>query len=536
MILNRLPRSKHPQWLGLTLLFAFFFLWTSLHNLGDFREVQADEVWISSVAESLATREIFGSEMFAGFFEADRVYFIALPAHHYLQAGVMRLFGSGIAQARLVSVLSGLVILISVSWLAYRWFSLPTATLAMVFLLFWRSGLITPVPEIPLSIISRSARYDGSALAWMWLSLVAFDRLLTRPIALAAILTGLFAGLAALSQFFGIFILVVILFTWFSRYGLNLFRGRDFYLVLAGLFVLGFLYLRYVQQHPDLFTGQTSYLKADRVQFSSIGFYLENLIQEYERYLPLFSGLSPGRWIGFLLIGLACYRLGRRGLRKGPRGNQVLFAYLAVNWLGLFLVDQTKVPLYLVSLVPGLCIAIAILVLDGFRWLNNPKIPIPSKITGMIGISAILLLLFVEGLGVQILDFRRAGTISRYDEVGNRIRETLEPGSEVLASPRWWWLLKENHPFLALNNLWAQWEYLEDQGEEPEFSMQVYQAAARYLVINDNVRGDIQQHPKALEDQFWDFIEECTFKVVEFDDQTYGDIEVYEVSEEKPCE
>src|SRR6185503_2810269 len=97
------------------------------YNLANYRPVTNDEVELIAVGYKLATQGVLGSDLYAGFFGADRHFFITLPLQHVLQALSFQWFGAGVAQARAVSVAAGIAIVWLVGWLAYRWYGLAAA-------------------------------------------------------------------------------------------------------------------------------------------------------------------------------------------------------------------------------------------------------------------------------------------------------------------------------------------------------------------------------------------------------------------------
>jgi 4-amino-4-deoxy-L-arabinose transferase-like glycosyltransferase len=133
---------------------------------------------------------------------------------HVLDALAFRCFGPGVAQARWVSVIAGVSIVWSVGWLALRWYGLPAALTAELLLTIWRSDLTAGATGLPLLDVARVARYDVLAVACVWLALVALERFPKRPL-----LAGVCAGLAVLSQFFGVFVLPVLLLAGGRRLG-----------------------------------------------------------------------------------------------------------------------------------------------------------------------------------------------------------------------------------------------------------------------------------------------------------------------------
>src|SRR5947209_8357258 len=63
------------------------FLISVLPNLANHPAVTDDEVWVMSASYKLARAGVFGSDIFRGFYHADRTYFFNLPAHHFAIAG-----------------------------------------------------------------------------------------------------------------------------------------------------------------------------------------------------------------------------------------------------------------------------------------------------------------------------------------------------------------------------------------------------------------------------------------------------------------
>lgn len=102
--MNRALRKRIVIWAAWTLGLTLLFVKVAAIDLANFRPVSSDDVWIMSASYKLATEGVFGSDIYAGFFNADQHYFIALPVHHVRQAIVFRLAGAGVAQARWVSL------------------------------------------------------------------------------------------------------------------------------------------------------------------------------------------------------------------------------------------------------------------------------------------------------------------------------------------------------------------------------------------------------------------------------------------------
>src|SRR5471032_3299118 len=98
-------------------------------------------MWVFSGAYKLAAHGVFGSDMFAGFFNADSHYFFNMPGHHFVLAGAFKLLGYGVLQARLVSVAYGLATLLLTYVLARRIYGVAVAMLSIALLLFLRLNM-----------------------------------------------------------------------------------------------------------------------------------------------------------------------------------------------------------------------------------------------------------------------------------------------------------------------------------------------------------------------------------------------------------
>jgi len=51
----------------------------AVYNLGNYRPVSNDEMELMAVAYKLATQGVLGSDLYAGFFNADQHFMITLP-------------------------------------------------------------------------------------------------------------------------------------------------------------------------------------------------------------------------------------------------------------------------------------------------------------------------------------------------------------------------------------------------------------------------------------------------------------------------
>ena len=202
-----------------TLALMVAFALASGYHLGNFFPISSDEVEIMSASYKLATEGRYASDLLVGFAQADEHFFMNLPVINLLQAATFKVFGAGLWQARLPSVASGVGLIAMVGWLAYRWGGLLVSVVATLLLVFWRTNLIGSEPRPPLLALAQSARYDLAVVAIVWMAIVFLNRAVERPSLRLGIAVGACAGVATLTQFYGIGVVLVIAAAYGRRWG-----------------------------------------------------------------------------------------------------------------------------------------------------------------------------------------------------------------------------------------------------------------------------------------------------------------------------
>src|SRR4051795_5348303 len=103
-----------PLSIALAALAVAVFVVSGLRHLDSAPQVYEDEPWQASTAYKLLTSGVFGSDLFAGFYNMNQRYYGFMPLHPLLLAGFFRAFGVGLAQARLETVtLSALTLVLT---------------------------------------------------------------------------------------------------------------------------------------------------------------------------------------------------------------------------------------------------------------------------------------------------------------------------------------------------------------------------------------------------------------------------------------
>jgi 4-amino-4-deoxy-L-arabinose transferase-like glycosyltransferase len=534
-------RFRSSMWLVCTIGLTAFFGSVLLVNLDNFRPLSSDDSWIMSISYKLATQGVLGSDMYAGFYNADQHWLINPPVHYISQAISFRIGGAGVAQARWVSVASAIVLIWVVGWLAYLWYGLPAALLTEMLLVLWRSDLIASYTDLPLLAVSRSGRSDLSALAWVWVSIIGLDRYLRKPGWLVALILGFAAGLASLTQFFGVSVvfLIAVALLRFNRKDLPTVRAS--YWIAAGFLMVVTPFALYALQHlPDLI-DQSRLLGMERIQFGSGEFYLSNISREADRFarliyrpgpnlmLPSLSDPPLSPWL--LVIGSVptlTYLIWRLRRHSVPEvGDRILFSSLVVFEVFLTLFDETKAALYALILLPSICMSFAAFSVAVIRWaVRAPPILSVRFAVACIGIAS-LAMIILEGAHAYQINQQQVMSVSNYLDVGRKIALYLEPNATVLGTERWWWALREDH-YLSLTTLWTKDRgRAEDSNHKPCIREMLGGGRPCYIIVNNNVRGDILSYPVEVQKDFWEFLEVCSVPLAAWTDKSYGQIQIY---------
>jgi 4-amino-4-deoxy-L-arabinose transferase-like glycosyltransferase len=202
--------------------------------------------------------------------------------HHLVLAGVFKLFGVGLAQARMVSVVYGLATLLLTYAIGRKLAGSGVGLLAGALLVLLRLNL-APFSGLTLTDLGATVRYDLIAVPYGLAAVLVLLHAGPQPKALAVAGAGFLVGLAALTQFVGAFFglpLALYLLTTALPFSRRL-------LLVALLTVaaaLPFLpYAAYVSQDWSDFRGQARTVEQES-DLTSVSFYWRQLREEPDRY------------------------------------------------------------------------------------------------------------------------------------------------------------------------------------------------------------------------------------------------------------
>lgn len=520
------PQTKHAALLVLLGVTALFVV-IAARDLANYRIVSGDEAWIVSVSHQLATDGVLGTEITGGLFNIDRHYFVNPPGQNLLHLPAFWLFGSGLLQARWMSILSAVALIWIVATLSWRWYGRTVSVIAVGMLTLWRSSLISLDVGIPLLSVARSARHDISAVMWMWVAVLGVDAMLRRPTRWVGLGTGIACAAASLTQFYGPFVFPTILGILWWQSGGNVLRTRPVLWMLVGFLTPIIAYGGYVGAHWSDATLQFTYTFGDRMNYADPLFALKNLWREFDRFLPLTGVTGFGNWLLLVGVPVALLFLAHSAVqhRRGKPDGTLLLT-IVVPGLLLGVIDTTKAPIYALALLPSLCLLMAVSMVRLFQWTGKSG----RALWGKIAVSAIVVLASAEGAAAYWRDGQHAQAVSNYTEVSQRIAMNLPPGALTAGAERWWLGLRPR-PYIALNSLFARWRF-EDQDEDasPSLSDIVNRMNVQFILVNNNVMQDVIRYSNRLQQDFSTFLVECTNLESDWDDRTYGHIAVHSVN------
>jgi 4-amino-4-deoxy-L-arabinose transferase-like glycosyltransferase len=522
------PHGEGAALLGLALL-AALCLATVLPNLANDPIVGGDEGWIISASAKLAEEGVFGSDLFSGFYGADRHYFFNLPLHHLTLAGVFKVTGAGVLEARLVSAAAGLLTLL-LTYLIGRRLGGPLAGLAAAGLLVLLRLNLTPFSGLTLTDLGAIVRYDLAALPWALAALYAVITASPDPSLRRVALAGLLLGLAGLTQFLGGFYFLPIA-AFLVTLRLRLTRR----LLLCGVLALGaalpFLpYGVYAASNWEDFRGQARTVEQE-TDLLSPSFYFDNLRAEPDRY-SLSTGLTglpdglrdavkrPSARLTLYVLAPAAILLALRRWRSPER--RLLALTLAGLALEFALLESTKRWVYWVAAVPPLCLLLADLGAAALAWRPAWRL---LRLAPAAGIAGVALLLASEGLAVGVKDIAESGHAPDYAAFGAALRARLPADGVVMGDNRLWLPLREREfRSLLLLFYWTNPEIAKERTTTIAGAFE--RVGVDYLVLSPLSREILSKLTPAHQAEFSRYVGEREEVIAVVDDPVYGPVQV----------
>jgi len=429
-----------------------FYGFATLPALDRFPLVGRDEAQIAAPAYKWARDGVYGQDMYAGYYHSENYVYEFMPLHPVLLALTFRLFGLGVEQARLVSVLCGLVTVLLTFALGRRICGAGVGLLAAGVLCAARLSLEPRVSGTPLLDLARVVRYDVLVPVWVLASSLCFLWACRHDRALGYAASGLLGGLATLSHAYGAFVLAVFALTLLWEGGWGAVRRAPVYLVLGGWLLALAPWVLYALQDPASYYGQTQVDRAaGNLDVLHPGFYWRNLIREPLRYRELVRGQEGGPplrlGLGFVILGVvaANARLWThaRGQRLTLPGRFMLLGAPVLAGLMALLLNHKRYS-YVLLVLPFVALQAAFGISTAWRWAANRRWPLRGVLAAFV-----LAVLFEAVSGVK-QNLATARSASSYDAFVRAVARNLPPGSRVLAVHIYWFGLAR-YPLRSLD-------------------------------------------------------------------------------------
>ncbi len=398
-----------------------------------------DEGWFTVPAYNLAENGFFGTttvEESATFrqvrLDGIRQYtYWIMPAYPLVQALWGKIAGFGMMQTRSVSVIFGVIALLSWAFLIKKLSSSNGVALLAVAILAIDQHFIYSAGHGRMDMMTVALGASGLA-AFVGLR----ERNLDRAVLFSCTLTAaaFFTHPLGLLWFVSLTILAALL-------DFRKIRIKHFILAAAPYFVFGLLWSIYIFQRPDLFFLQFGGNASDRWGFFSAP--LAELWREIRvRYLFNFGigdGLSrAGRIKIFILAGYLMSLIGIlsvKNLREQMLSRFLLLIALQ-QFVMLLLLDGLKQHYYMIYVAPTLTAILAVFVT--WLWRQNKPLKVVS--------AAMLLTIAGIHSSVHFLRFKRDDYHTRYLAAGNALNQNAQPNDLIMATSEFWFVLnhKEN--------------------------------------------------------------------------------------------
>ncbi len=495
------------------------------------------QMGIAAPAYKLASEGVYGNDLFTGFFGTELHNYEYMPAYPMLVAASFKIFGLGVWQARVVSVVCGLLVVLLTYQLTRQLFDRVTGIVAATFLVAVRLSPTSETAGITLMDFARVIRYDILVPVFVLVACLLFLLALpptsverqVRYQRWAYAGTGFFVGLATLAHVYGAFILPVFVAVLVWRDG-----WRAFLRPATGLLVVGWLvalvpWVLYIAQDMAGYAGQMSRHQS-RFALLDFGFYWSNLLREPGRYGVWTGGFPEGLFLprlGYwvMVVGVVGCWIRMWKTRAFVHDMNARFTLLAFPLLALqfALLIDLKRHVYVLLLLPFIAIQVAYFAVwvwrhfgrTGTRWAR-------------LALAGLALAAVVEGGWGVTRSLRVANQTTPYREITSAIADVIPSSATVLISQPYWLGLSQYEtrsfnlpvilePYAPMESTLAS--------IDPDFAV-----LERYF-IDQTIRDPRQSgSPAALE--LWRRIKvyldsNCPTVVLTVHDPSYGIVDVY---------
>jgi len=481
-----------------------------------------DEPWLSDAALQFLKNGRFGFSIFGDLFGLDKDVGFG-NIHLFAEAMMFKLFGFGLYQARLVSFLSGLLLIWFTYLLGKKLYDRKTGIMSAV--LFSLSGMFVDV--------SHFARQDMMLALFMAVSLYLYLFAKEKRSGILYFITGLLLALSLDVHLNGVAMIVSIgvLFLW--EYKSKVFKEKSFWFILAGLF-LGTIYFFSVHR-LFLYQWNTEYYSANRTGSPIMSimnvqeFYRRILIKMKDFYLPYFTG---GEFHHKIVISIFILFAIASAIYRRREADKMLLSILGVFGIFYFLIFANPLIAYWVYLYPFFYILISASI---FSLIKDYQIGILKWRTYekkvYIGL-AILMVILLIGAGRYAKWTYKAYAGSpdardgyHYYSYIDKLKAHIPEDAVVLGHTMWFYGFYQQ-PYIAI--YYFEWA-LKEKNEKirkkhgADFAETIEKRKVDYIIIDDDFRARMSRGSCIPPDQFFPFLKsKCDLVATVMDGYHFG--------------
>jgi 4-amino-4-deoxy-L-arabinose transferase-like glycosyltransferase len=416
----------HSRWLpGIALLVvALAYFHNTLPYLTMLPRVNVDEPWLMERAYQVITEGIPNQPML----RLERPYFLQV-GYDYLYAPWFAVFGVGMFQARLLSVLLGLGAVLCVYGIGRRVISPEVGVLAAAFLIADSNFLGN----------ARTSRTDMPSVFFAVLALYTFLRGRDERRAVWHVVAGASTGLAMLCHGNAYWVVVILTSWYLITYGVKAFVQPPLYwCALGGTLTFG-PYLAIVAANWAEVQVQIGNFAGDRAPGLSPATIWGHMQREVERYRGWYFGLITNDVPNpFLLAFQAAAAAGLafvtvRVTRPEQRTAYALLATLSVGLMVIFAgFIPNKAHVYMPNIVVGFALAAAALLVAVSGRITRRSVALVAALAITYGVASMAY--YHRWYASQ-----RKSELTSYEAVARAVELLVPPGpKDVFASPNLW--------------------------------------------------------------------------------------------------
>jgi len=393
-----------------------------------------DEAWFTLPGFNLAEHGFFGTTILDETSSFRQVKFDGINSYTYwimpvfplIQAGWGKLVGFGLIETRAISIMFGVIALVSwtilIKILARNdAVALTTAALMALDYHFVYAGSLGRMDMATVSL-----GVTGLAV-YAWLR----EKDLNYAVAAGFTLTSLAFFTHPLGLMWAVSLAILI-----ALLDLKQVRLRHFAFAAAPYIVLGLGWLVYISQRPDLFAIQFGGNASDRWGFfrSPVAEFLREVQLRYLVNFGIGEGLSEFGRIKIMIL-TSCVLAILCVLVLRPLRNQVVSRFLLImvaqQFLMLLILDGMKQPYYMIYITPTLTAILAIWL--HWLWTKNNSLKIVA--------TAVFSFVLLINAAICIQRVRKDPLHANFLQAGSLLNERARAGDTVMASAEFWFTL-----------------------------------------------------------------------------------------------